>query len=124
MEIFEYAFMRRAFIVGILLAAVIPCIGLVIVCKRLSMIGDALSHTSLAGVAAGLILGLNPVLTAAATCVVAAIGIEAIRRKIPRISPAATPASEVWDREMCIRDRPDRTLYVPGFFGQLKNPFR
>ena len=66
MEIFEYAFMRRAFIVGILLAAVIPCIGLVIVCKRLSMIGDALSHTSLAGVAAGLILGLNPVLTAAA----------------------------------------------------------
>ena len=52
MEIFEYAFMQRAFIVGILLAAIIPCIGLVIVCKRLSMIGDALSHTSLAGVAA------------------------------------------------------------------------
>ena len=50
MEIFEYAFMQRAFIVGILLAAIIPCIGLVIVCKRLSMIGDALSHTSLAGV--------------------------------------------------------------------------
>ena len=89
MEIFEYAFMRRAFIVGILLAAVIPCIGLVIVCKRLSMIGDALSHTSLAGVAAGLILGLNPVLTAAAACVVAAIGIEAIRRKIPRFSEMA-----------------------------------
>ena len=58
MEIFEYAFMQRAFIVGILLAAIIPCIGLVIVCKRLSMIGDALSHTSLAGVAAGLLLGL------------------------------------------------------------------
>ena len=36
MEIFEYAFMQRAFIVGILLAAIIPCIGLVIVCKRLS----------------------------------------------------------------------------------------
>ena len=59
MEIFEYAFMQRAFIVGILLAAIIPCIGLVIVCKRLSMIGDALSHTSLAGVAAGLLLGLR-----------------------------------------------------------------
>ena len=53
MEIFEYAFMQRAFIVGILLAAIIPCIGLVIVCKRLSMIGDALSHTSLAGAAPG-----------------------------------------------------------------------
>ena len=57
MEMFKYAFMQRAFIVGILLAAVIPCIGIVVVCKRLSMIGDALSHTSLAGVAIGLILG-------------------------------------------------------------------
>ena len=61
MEIFNYGFMRRAFLVGLLLVAVIPCIGMVIVCKRLSMIGDALSHTSLAGVAAGLILGMNPV---------------------------------------------------------------
>ena len=78
MEIFEYAFMQRAFIVGILLAAIIPCIGLVIVCKRLSMIGDALSHTSLAGVAAGLLLGLNPVLTAAAACVSAGIGLAGV----------------------------------------------
>ena len=82
MEIFNYAFMHRAFMVGILLAAVIPCIGIVIVCKRLSMIGDALSHCSLAGVAAGLILGVNPVVAAAAACVIAAFGIEAVRRKL------------------------------------------
>ena len=86
MEMFQYAFMQRAFIVGILLAAVIPCIGMVIVCKRLSMIGDALSHTSLAGVASGLILGVNPVFSAAAACILAAFGIEAIRRKLPRFS--------------------------------------
>jgi zinc transport system permease protein len=86
MEIFSYAFMQRAFLVGILLATVIPCIGVVIVLKRLSMIGDALSHTSLAGVAAGLILGVNPVATAAAACMIAAFGIEAIRRKLPRYS--------------------------------------
>ena len=55
MRIFEYLFMQRAFVVGILLAAVVPCVGMVVVCKRLSMIGDALSHTSLAGVAAGLL---------------------------------------------------------------------
>lgn len=86
MEIFSYGFMQRAFLVGILLATVIPCIGVVIVLKRLSMIGDALSHTSLAGVAAGLILGVNPVATAAAACMIAAFGIEAIRRKLPRYS--------------------------------------
>ena len=98
MEIFNYGFMQRAFIVGLLLAAVIPCIGMVIVCKRLSMIGDALSHTSLAGVAAGLILGMNPVAAAvsfgertrvaapAIACVIASLGIELIRRKMPRYS--------------------------------------
>jgi len=31
MEIFEYAFMQRAFVVGILLAIIIPCIGVIIV---------------------------------------------------------------------------------------------
>ena len=86
MEMFKYAFMQRAFIVGILLAAVIPCIGIVVVCKRLSMIGDALSHTSLAGVAIGLILGIKPVFTASVTCVLAALGMEGIRRKLPRFS--------------------------------------
>lgn len=40
--------MQRAFLVGILLALIIPCVGIVIVLKRLSTIGDALSHTSLA----------------------------------------------------------------------------
>ena len=54
MEIFQYAFMQKAFAVGIMLAIIIPCIGIVVVLKRLSMMGDALSHTSLAGIAAGL----------------------------------------------------------------------
>lgn len=84
--ILEYDFMRRAFIVGILLAVIIPCIGIIVVLKRLSMIGDALSHTSLAGVAAGLIMGVNPVLGAIAVCIAAALGIEAIRKKIDRKS--------------------------------------
>jgi len=84
--ILEYDFMRRAFIVGILLAVIIPCIGIIVVLKRLSMIGDALSHTSLAGVAAGLIMGVNPVLGAIAVCIAAALGIEAIRKKMPQYS--------------------------------------
>lgn len=84
MEIFKYTFMQRAFLTGILLAVIIPCVGIIIVLKRLSMIGDALSHTSLAGVAAGLILGINPTLGALAACVTAAFSIELIRKKIPR----------------------------------------
>jgi zinc transport system permease protein len=86
MAILEYDFMRRAFIVGIFLAVVVPCVGIVVVLKRLSMIGDAFSHASLAGVAAGLIMGINPVLGAGAACVAAALGIEAIRKKLPKYS--------------------------------------
>ena len=81
---FEYAFMRRAFAVGLLLGVIMPCIGVMIVLKRLSMLGDALSHTSLAGVAAGLLLDIDPVLGATAACVAAAFGIEVIRKKIPQ----------------------------------------
>ncbi len=86
LEIFEFEFMRRAFLVGILLSFIIPCVGVIIVLRRLSMIGDALSHTSLAGVAAGLILNVNPVLGASVACVASAFGIEAIRRRIPKYS--------------------------------------
>jgi len=84
LEMFEYAFMQRAFLVGILLAIIIPLIGVIVVLKRLSMIGDALSHTSLAGVALGLLLGIDPIVGAVVVCVVAAFSIEAIRKKIPR----------------------------------------
>ncbi|MDR2180675.1 MAG: metal ABC transporter permease [Synergistaceae bacterium] len=89
MALFEYEFMRRAFIVGLLLAVIIPCIGVVVVLKRLTMIGDALSHSSLAGVAAGLVMGVNPILGAGVTCVVAALGIETIRKKMPQYSDIA-----------------------------------
>lgn len=86
MDIFEFEFMRKAFLVGVLLAIIIPCIGIIVVLKRLSMIGDALSHTSLAGVAGGLIVGINPVIGAVIVCIGAAFGIEAIRKKFPKYS--------------------------------------
>lgn len=84
LEMLQHGFMQRALLVGILLAIIVPAIGSIVVFKRLSMMGDALSHTSLAGVAIGLLLGFDPVLGAIAACLVAAFGIEAIRRKIPK----------------------------------------
>lgn len=82
----QYSFMQKALIVGLLLAIIIPCIGVVVVLKRLSMVGDALSHTSLAGVAIGLAMGVNPILGAVVACTVAAFSIEFIRKKIPKYS--------------------------------------
>lgn len=78
---FEYLFMQRAFVAGLILGIAVPCVGVVVVLKRLSMMGDALSHTALAGVAGGLIAGINPVLGATIACLGAAGAIEVIRRR-------------------------------------------
>lgn len=90
LDIFEFDFIRRAFITGILIAVIAPCIGVIIVLRRLSMIGDTLSHTSLAGVAAGLAAGFNPILGATLFSVFAAFGIEKIRKSFPRYAEIAT----------------------------------
>lgn len=89
MEIFQYEFMQKAFIVGILIAIIIPMVGTIIVLKRLSMMGDALSHSSLAGIAGGLLLGINPILGAIIASMIGALSIEYIRKKIPRYSEVA-----------------------------------
>lgn len=78
----EYGFMRRALFVGIMLSIALPIIGTTLVLKRFSAIGDALSHSSLAGVAAGLIMNINPVLGAVLSCVIASFSLEFIRKRI------------------------------------------
>ncbi|HVJ49375.1 metal ABC transporter permease [Desulfitobacterium sp.] len=89
LDIFQYTFMQRAFITGILIAIITPCIGVVVVLKRLSMTGDALSHNSLAGVAAGLAFEFNPILGAVLFSIAAAFGIERIRKSFPKYSEIA-----------------------------------
>ncbi|MEE8717186.1 MAG: metal ABC transporter permease [Coriobacteriales bacterium] len=77
----EYAFMQRSLVVGALLGIVVPLLGVTVVHRRLSMVGDALSHASLAGVAAGLVAGVSPVMGAAATCLAGALAVEAVRAR-------------------------------------------
>lgn len=79
-EILTYSFMQRAFIAGIMVALICPSIGIFIVLRRLSMIGDTLSHVALAGVAAGMLGGVYPVYSALVFSVVAALGVEQLRK--------------------------------------------
>ena len=62
-NMFQFEFMRNAFMAGFIISLLCPCIGLFLVLKRYSMIGDTLSHSSFAGVAIGLVFGFNPLLT-------------------------------------------------------------
>ncbi|MDO4720863.1 MAG: metal ABC transporter permease [Peptostreptococcaceae bacterium] len=86
----EFNFMRNALAAGFLLSVMIPLIGVVMVNRKTSMVGDALSHTSLTGVGMGLILGFDPVIGALFICIVAAFSIEAIRKKFPQYGDMAT----------------------------------
>lgn len=89
LEMFQYAFMQKALLVGLSLALATAAVGLVIVLRRLSQLGDALSHSSLTGVAIGLIFALNPVLTAGIAALLAAFAIEILRKFFPKYSEIA-----------------------------------
>lgn len=84
LEMFSYTFMQHAFIVAILISLVCPLIGIFLVLRRYSMIGDTLAHASLAGVAVGLLVQVNPILSAFAVTSVFAVLIEILRRKFRR----------------------------------------
>ncbi len=78
-NIFQYSFIIRGLEAGIIVAIIAPLIGIFLVLRRYSLIADTLAHVSLAGIAIGLLLGINPVLTALVTAVVASLGIERLR---------------------------------------------
>ncbi len=78
-EIFNYDFMIRAFQAGIAIGIVAPIIGMFLVVRRYSLMADTLAHVSLAGVAVGLLLAVNPIFSAIALSVAAAVGIEGLR---------------------------------------------
>ena len=81
---FEYAFIQNAFIVALLISVVCPLIGMFLVLRRYSMIGDSLAHASLAGVAVGLLLNINPILSAFCLTSFFGVLIEALRRRFRR----------------------------------------
>lgn len=90
MEIFTYAFMQKAFIAALCIAIITPLIGNVMVLKGLSNTGEALSHTTLAGLALGLMLGVDPLIGAIALALVGALSIEVLRRAFSGFEEIAT----------------------------------
>ncbi|OGP87412.1 MAG: ABC transporter [Deltaproteobacteria bacterium RBG_19FT_COMBO_43_11] len=59
-EIFSYTFVQRALLAGMLIAAVSSILGVFLVLRRLSLIGDGLAHITFGGVAMVLLIGLSP----------------------------------------------------------------
>jgi zinc transport system permease protein len=74
-------FMRLAFIAGAIVGVLAPAVGFFLVQRRQSLIGDGIGHVAFAGVAAGILLGVSPVLTALAAAVLGGVVIELLRSR-------------------------------------------
>ena len=72
-------FMRQALLAALLAGFAAPLVGVFLVQRRMSLIGDGMGHVALAGVAVGVLTNQAPVLTALVAAVVAAVAIELIR---------------------------------------------
>jgi len=77
----DLEFMRLAFAAGAIVGVLAPAVGFFLVQRELSLIGDGIGHVAFAGVAAGYLLGVSPVLTALAAAVIGAISIEWLRAR-------------------------------------------
>lgn len=79
LDVLDYEFMRRALVAAVLVGTIAPLVGVFVVQRRLSLIGDGMGHVALTGVAVGLLTGTAPVWTALIAAVAAAVVLEAIR---------------------------------------------
>ena len=60
LQMFSYPFMQRALVAGVLVSLCAALLGVPLVLKRYSMIGDGLSHVSFGALAIAVALGLTP----------------------------------------------------------------
>ncbi len=81
LDFLHYGFMQRAFVAGILIALLCAVIGLFLVLRRMAMLGDGLAHISFGGVAAGMLFGIDPILSALVFSVLGAFGIQKLKQQ-------------------------------------------
>lgn len=95
----NYSFLQYALITGLMIGLIAPLMGVFLVVRRFSLIADALSHITLAGVAAGLLLGeifalfagVDPIFFGMLFAVLGALLIESLRKAYKHYQELAIP---------------------------------
>lgn len=75
LDIFQYSFMQRAFIAGTFVAILCSVLGVFLVLRRFSLIGDGLAHVTFGGVAMGLLVHITPLYVAMPLVMISSLGI-------------------------------------------------
>jgi zinc transport system permease protein len=79
--LFQYEFMIRALVGALIIGLVAPALGIYLVQRRLSLIGDGIGHVALTGVGVGLLLDRSPVVSAVIVSAIGAVGVELVRQR-------------------------------------------
>jgi zinc transport system permease protein len=78
---FDRTYMQLALVAGIVVGATAPLIGVFVVQKGVSLVGDGLGHVAVAGIGAALLFDTSPTWTAMGFAVLAALVIEWLRAR-------------------------------------------
>ena len=97
--LWKFEFLQNAFMAGILIGVIAPLLGVFIVVRRQALIADALSHITLAGIAASLLLGkyftfwqgVNPVYMGMGFSAAGSLFIEQLRKVYKHFEELAIP---------------------------------
>ncbi len=77
----ETEFMRLALCAGAVVGVLAPAVGFFLVQRGQSLMGDGIGHVAFAGVAAGILLDVAPILAALAAAVLGALVVELLRSR-------------------------------------------
>ena len=81
MSIFAASYLQRAALASALVGLAAPAVGIFVVQRRLSLLGDGIGHVAFAGAAVGVLTGAAPVATAAVAAVGGGVAIEWLRAR-------------------------------------------
>jgi len=81
LRLFEFQFFQNALLGGTIAGLACAWVGLFLILRKEAMIGDGIAHAAFGGIAVGLLLGINPILTALLVSILAVLGISYMRRR-------------------------------------------
>ena len=89
LDFLSHGFIQRALVAGSFIALLCSILGVFLVLRRLSLIGDGLAHVTFGGVAVGLLLRAYPIMVAAPLVMLSSLGIMKLTERARMYGDAA-----------------------------------